>query len=223
MATILKHDVPATDSSPDRAIRLATFTLSDMSVQGDEYVQAVRLEAAKAVQQANAEADAIRKQAEADGRAAAMAKIDELLDERLAKQMTTLGPALEKVVKELNDSKGEWLAQWEQAALGVAKAIAERIVRRELTTDPKLTLEWVREALTLAANCSEVTVLLNPAEHEGLRNEVESLAASIAKIATAHVEADDSISSGGCRVVTKHGSIDMQIETQLDRLAEELS
>ena len=200
MATILKHNTPQADGSQDRVMRPAVFKLSDMAAQGDEYVLSVRQEAMKAVEQAKSEADSIRKKAEAEGRAAAEAAIDKLIDEKLKKQMTTLGPALEQVINQLADSHGEWLAHWEQAALGVAKVIAERIVRRELSTDPSLTLEWTREALTLASNCSEVTVLLNPEDYAGLRQEAESLAHSLAKIAEPKVAADPSITQGGCRV-----------------------
>ena len=218
MATILKNDSP--DSAAHTgALREATFLFSDMSLQGDEYVRAVQAEAAKEVQRANAEAAQIRSRAEAEGRAAAEAAIDQLIDRRLAEQMTTLVPAL----RQLADSKGEWLAHWQSCSLEVARAMAERIVRKELSNDPQVSLQWIRESLELASGASEVVVRLNPNDHNGLRKEVDSLVQSMAGISSATVVADESVSPGGCLVETKHGAIDMQLESQLSRLVEELS
>lgn len=222
MATILKNDSP--DSAAHTgALREATFLFSDMSLQGDEYVRAVQAEAAKEVQRANAEAAQIRSRAEAEGRAAAEAAIDQLIDRRLAEQMTTLVPALRQLVDQLADSKGEWLAHWQSCSLEVARAMAERIVRKELSNDPQVSLQWIRESLELASGASEVVVRLNPNDHNGLRKEVDSLVQSMAGISSATVVADESVSPGGCLVETKHGAIDMQLESQLSRLVEELS
>ncbi|HCK42533.1 MAG TPA: hypothetical protein DHW22_12985, partial [Planctomycetaceae bacterium] len=38
----------------------------------------------------------------------------------------------------------------------------------------------------------------------------------------ATIIADDSVSRGGCLVTTEFGSVDLQLETQLSRLAEEM-
>ncbi len=193
-----------------------------MATQGDEYVQAVRSEAAKIIQQANAEAAAIRTKAEAAGRQAAEAAIDKLLAERLGKQMQTLKPALDKAVQGIVDGRGEWLDHWEQSALGLAAAMAQRIIRRELSQDPNISKKWIRESLELTASSSEVTIRLNPDDYAKLKDEVTTLSESIHKSATPNIVADASITPGGCRVETKHGSVDQQIETQLARLTEEL-
>ena len=49
------------------------------------------------------------------------------------------------------------------------------------------------------------------------------LSEASATAAEAKVVADEAISVSGCRVETEFGSIDQQIETQLERIAEELS
>lgn len=221
MATILRQDSPAL-SSASEAARPAVYTFSNMATQGDEYVQAVRAEAAKIIQQANAEAAAIRQKAETEGRQAAETAIEQLLAERLGKQMQTLKPALDKAVQGIVDGHGEWLDHWEKTALSLAAAMAQRIVRRELSQDPSIAKEWIRESLELTASSSEVTIRLNPEDHAKLKDEVATLAESIHKAATPHIIADASITPGGCRVETKHGSVDQQIETQLARLSEEL-
>jgi len=222
MATILRGRRVA-NAGVDESTHPATYTFSDMASQGDDYVRRIRGEALHVVEQAKAEADRVRAQAEAEGRAAAEADIDKRINERLAAELKTLRPALDGVVAELQASRGEWLAHWREAAIRLAAAMAERIVRRELAEDPTISQEWLGEALTLAAGASEVTVRLAPGDFDNLRGHAESLAESVAGLAEARFVADEAITPGGCRVETRHGSIDQQLQTQLDRLAEELS
>lgn len=221
MATVLRGAGRAS-TAVDDSTRPATFTFSDMASQGDRYVASVRAEATKAVQQANADAAAIRSKAEADGRAAADEALERLLEEKIGGELATLRPALERVVAEVEASRGEWLEHWRTAAVRVAVAMAERIVRRELAADPTVSEEWLTEALRLAAGSSDVTVRLSPSDHDHLRGHAESVAATLGQLGEARVVADETISPGGCRIDTRHGAIDQQLETQLARLTEEL-
>jgi flagellar biosynthesis/type III secretory pathway protein FliH len=47
--------------------------------------------------------------------------------------------------------------------------------------------------------------------------------AELARVGGAEVIADETISSGGCRVDTRSGAIDQQFEAQLARIEEELN
>ena len=221
MASVLRHDAPPTFDG-DAAIRPAAFRLADMASQGDRYVDSVRAEAAKIVAEARAEADKIRADAEAEGRATAQREITKLLDTQMGGEMQTLRPALQSAIGRLRAARGEWLEQWRRDAVGLAVAIAERIVRRELRDDPTISEAWLTEALNYAAGASEVTVRLSEQDHERLRGHGEFLAESINGLGEMRFVADPAITPGGSRVETRHGAIDLQLETQLNRLAEEL-
>ncbi|MEO0529194.1 MAG: FliH/SctL family protein [Planctomycetota bacterium] len=222
MATVLKSGMRA-GVTQDQAPLPATFTFSDMASQGDAYLQTVRAEAAKIVQQAKADAAAIRKKAEADGQAAAEATIARMLEDQVGGKLESLRPALDDAVAQLAAAKGEWQQHWRTSAIQLSKAIAERIVRRELSTDPTISEAWLEAALKLAAGSSELTIRLAPDDLEHLRGHAEKLSESMNGIGEARFVADPSITSGGCRVETRHGSIDQQLEVQLERLAEELN
>lgn len=221
MATILRSRGSSTGASA-QGVHPANFTFSDMGSQGNDYVLGVRAEAAKIVQQAQAEADAIRARAEAEGRAAAEQTIAKLLDQRVGKQLETLRPALNGVVAEIQASRGEWQEHWRNNAIKLAVGIAERIVRRELGQKPEISQEWIAEALRLAAGSGEITIRLSPQDMNHLRGHAEKLCEATAGVADAKFEADASISPGGCVIATRHGVVDQQVESQLQRLAEEL-
>lgn len=222
MATIIRHDQPS-ETHTGRAVQPVAFDLADMHGQADHYLESVRREAAKIVQQAHQQAEQIRRKAEAAGRQAAEQAVERILDEKVAKRMETLLPALEKLVAEIRDTKGHWLDQWEQSAVRVSTAIAERVIRRELKRQPEITLDLVREALELAVGSEELTLRLSPEDYENLGPQVQRLAESLSPLAPATVVADPTISPGGCRVETRHGQIDQQIEAQLRRIEQELT
>ena len=150
-----------------------------MRGQASNYLGVVREEAAKIVQAAHAEAEQIRRQAEAAGRKAAEAAVERILDEKVARRMDTLVPALEQLVAQVNDAKSELLGHWQRSAVRVATAIAERIIRRELQREPQITLDLVEEALRLAAGTADITVRMNPTDYENLGPQVERLAAAL--------------------------------------------
>jgi flagellar assembly protein FliH len=221
MATIIKREHAPAQTGP--AMRGVAYNLDDLAHQADDYLEQVRREAMKIVDEARREAAAVRAQAEEAGRAAAEKAIDRVLDEKVAKQMQSLTPALKASVAEILDAKQSWLEHWERSALEVALRIAERIVRGELTRRPELAADWIRQALELAAGSGDVTIRLNPADHAALRNQAERLAALFHPLGAAHVVADPAVAASGCKVITAFGEVDMQLETQLARVAEELS
>jgi flagellar biosynthesis/type III secretory pathway protein FliH len=55
-----------------------------------------------------------------------------------------------------------------------------------------------------------------------MRPQIEHLSATLSRLAPSQIVADDAISIGGCRVETKFGAIDQQVESQLRRIEEEL-
>jgi flagellar assembly protein FliH len=222
MATIIRKDSPV-ETPSGRATQAVSFSFSDMRGQANDYLGTVRAEAAKIVQQAHQQAEQIRRQAEVAGRKAAEAAVERILDEKVGKRMNSLLPALEQLVREINDTKGELLAHWEKSALHVSSAIAERIVRREIAHKPQITLGLITESLRLATGAASIKLRISPSDYEHLGSQVTRLMESLAGLAPSEVIADPTIEAGGCRVETQFGEIDQQIESQLRRIEEELS
>lgn len=220
MATIIKCQ--SQQRRDTVAPRAAAYNLTDMADHAEHYLASVRTEAQKIVAEARAEAAEIRRQAETEGRAAAEAAIDASLDTKIAEQMATLTPAIQRVTVQLEDARQQWLRHWEASVIQLARAMAARLVRRELDASPEVSLEWTREALQLTAGASNVVIRLNPTELENLRDETEQVVAAFRPLATAEIVADPQVPPGGCRLDTKLGSVDQHFETQLKRLAEEM-
>ncbi|TWU27800.1 FliH/SctL family protein [Bythopirellula polymerisocia] len=221
MATIIKNDSQA--FATGQPVREVAYDLTDFSGQAENYLDRVRAEATKIVQKAKQEAATVRAQAEAAGRQAAQEAIEQILDEKVAKQMRSLSPALQAAIGQIVDSRADWQHHWEGAIIDLACSIAARIVRREISNRPEIPLTWIRESLELAGNAAEITLHLNASDLNTLRNQVQRLTETMSPAAPARIVPNEEITAGGCRVETKFGVIDMQLETQLQRLAEEMT
>jgi flagellar assembly protein FliH len=212
MPTIIR----ATDKN--MATAGVAFNFDDMASQAKNYLDQVRADAAKIVAQAQQEAAAVRARAQAQGRQAALAEVDQMIQ----RQLSTVIPALRQAILDIHQAKQVWLAQWETAGIHLAAEIAKRLIRSELTRQPEIPLTLIREALQLASGSGSVRLLLNPDDHRALQNEVQLLVQEMSGLGETQIVADASVSPGGCRVETRFGSIDQTFEAQLARVEEEL-
>ncbi len=217
MATVIKA------SDAGNATSGAAFNFDDMGRKADAYVAQVRAEAGKIVEQARAEATAVRQRAAQEGRAAAEREIASLVEARVAERMQRITPTVAEAVRALTETRAAWLSHWQQVAVRVAAAIAARVIRRELSRQPEITLDLVREALELAAGSPDIRLVVHPDDFAALGDQMTSLVAELGSAGAAQVVPDASLSPGGCRVETRFGVIDQQIEAQLARINEELS
>jgi flagellar assembly protein FliH len=221
MATIIKKASPGAVSSVSTP-RAVAFNLADMSGRAEEYLQTIRQQASKLIADAHQEAETIRRRAEEAGKKAAQNAIESMLAERVARKMDTLTPAIDSLVRQLDDTRGAWRQHWEHAAIQLAGAMARRILRRELIQQPEFALELVREGLQLMAGSASITVYLHPDDFANVGAQAERLAESLSKLAPARITADPGVAAGGCRLETQFGEVDLQIDSQVNRILEEL-
>jgi flagellar assembly protein FliH len=213
MATIIR----AADAA--QHAQAAAFNYDDIADQANQCLTRVRIDAAHIVAQARSESDAIRRQAAEAGCQAALEEVERMVAEKTAPALA----ALRQAVAELQSAKQAWLSHWEAAAVRLAAAIAEKVIRRELRGQPQITLALVRESLELAAGSPNINLQMNPEDYQALGGQVRALMAAMSALGSAEVTPDAAIGRGGCRLQTRFGTIDQQIESQLKRIEEELT
>jgi len=216
MSTIIKS------SGPTRGIRSEAFNFDDMATQADRYLEDLREKAVTILAQAQQQAETIRSEAEAQGRQAGLDAAEEIIERKLQEKLASLMAAMHSAVGEIEAAKQSWLQHWQQSGVRLATAIAERVIRRELSQQPEITLSLVREALELASKGEKVILKLNPQDQQTLGKQVETLVGELSRLAEVQVVADPQITAGGCVVETRFGRVDEQIEAQLARIQQEL-
>lgn len=214
-------------SDHDSAVQGVAFNFEDLTSRANAYLEQVRAQAAKILTDAKREAAAHQKKAEDDARvkglAAAKREADIAVQKQVGQQMATLLPSLKQVVAELQQAKLGWLKHWENSAVHLATAIAERVIRHEVTHRPEIPLKLVREALELAAGSPKVRIHLHPGDCASLKGHVETLAKELSGLAPVELVPDDQIEAGSCRIDTEYGVIDQRFSAQLQRIEEELT
>lgn len=217
--------IKSSDTRPVQS-QASLFNLEDLSARGQLYLEDIRQQAREILQQAQQEADRIRKQAEADGRAAAeqnaKLKIDQQTKQLVQQQLQTALPALKQAIEAITQSRNAWLVRWEGHAVRLSSAIAQKLIRSELSRQPEIPLKLIREALELAAGSPRLCLRLHPDDCARWGSAASTLASQLSRLATLETIADIQVPQGSCILETEHGLVDQTWTAQLARIEEEL-
>ncbi len=204
-----------------------TYNFEDLSVRAKNYLDDIRAQARAILEQAQQEAEQIRKQAETEALEAAERTVQQRVEQQarqlVKQQVETSLPALQQAVHAVYESRNTWLARWERQAVTLAKAIAEKLIRGELTRQPEIPLRLVKESLELASGCPQLRLRLNPGDHASLSEAASELAAHAAPVAELELIADANVPLGSCLLETEYGHVDQTWQAQLSRIEEELN
>jgi flagellar assembly protein FliH len=199
------------------------YRFEDVAGDARQIIEDAKADAAAIIAEAHAQADEARHQAEQAGRDDAMIAAKAIAETELQSQLKSLLPAITSAAQQLREARQAWQQEWQRYAISLAVKIADRVVRREIKRTPSITLAYVREALEMCAAAPQVRVLLHPDDAQSLGESAQQIVHEILPAAHAQIVADDAITRGGCRIETRHGEIDQQIETQLSRIEKELT
>lgn len=210
------------------------FNFDDLQARCQEQLNAARSEAARILAEAQAAAAELRLKSTQEGREAgrreglqeSARRIEEqaeaIAEARVAERLGQALPAWEQLVRSLAEEKDRWLGEWESTAVSLCVGIAGRIVRRELAAHPERARELMARALELAAGSPQVTVRLHPDDLALLGPQGSEVVRTLSACSEAALVGDATIERGGCLIETRHGKIDATLETQLQRIADEL-
>ena len=118
--------------------------------------------------------------------------------------------------------KEDVLWRAEQDTVELAVMIAKKVTKEAGLLHRSVATANVKAALELIGTCTDVVVRVNPqdvAHLETLSSGKEGFLGTYRHIC---FEQDESVSSGGCVIRTAENEIDGQLETQVERIAEEL-
>ncbi|MEE2902754.1 MAG: type III secretion system stator protein SctL [Myxococcota bacterium] len=109
-------------------------------------------------------------------------------------------------------------ASIEPEYIKLVTACVEKIIGKELRTEPRTIVSIVRAALKDATQQREINVRVNPDDVDTLRSNQRRLFDVLARAGNVEIREDDSVRRGGCIVVTELGTIDASLDRQLAAL-----
>lgn len=227
-ATVLKS------ASVGEILPLDQFNYEDLQIRCENYLESIREQTRQMLIKAQQEVEKIKKQAAEQGRQKGLAqgmleaekKNDQLLKKKTEQfvqdRIKTVLPLLQQASKEVAHEKQACLSRWESQAIDLVVAITEKIVHRSLALDTEIIKERIEEVLKLTIGNSQITIRIAEQDLESLDSCRETVIATLAQHADVKLIGDPSLSPGDVLVNTEHGQVDARIETQLNRIAEEL-
>ncbi|EXX91384.1 flagellar biosynthesis protein [Paenibacillus darwinianus] len=118
--------------------------------------------------------------------------------------------------------KEQIIQEAEPFLVELSTAIAEKIIGKQLTVSPELSVELARKALSRRREQGAITLCVAPSQLQFVQAAREELSLAIDSQAELHILPDGSVKDQGCVVRSSFGSIDARIDTQLEEIKREL-
>ncbi len=229
MSNVLKASEAAGQAS-----RFKRFSFQDVQAEAREITARARTEAEQIVAAARGEAGALREQARAEGFAAgetrglaegreaghaeALAAAKAAFEQSQAMLVSALSTALDNADRE----KRKLLAAAHNDLIGLALAVAERVVKCVGRLDRDAAVANASEAIDLAGRRSDMVLEVHPEDHDAVKRFAETLLTGDEERRHVRVVSEEEISPGGCRFRSAEGSVDATLETQIERIVRHL-
>jgi flagellar assembly protein FliH len=134
--------------------------------------------------------------------------------------------SMESSLRALDGALEAWLASREersreqvQEVVRLSLAVAERILHREVRTDPRVVTDVVTAALHRGQLGEEVVVRVNPMDRETLMAARPEMIGHLGEVRSMRIEADEGIERGGALVECALGELDLRLGRQLEEIA----
>ncbi len=213
---------------------LAPFSMRDIESQAQAMLLRARQAAERLLVEAQKEAEVLKDQATAQGYAEGHREgtAKGLNDGRKSghdgalaeykEKFSLVWTALTAMVKELEAVRLDLEAAGLTEVVQLASSIARRVTKRQAMIDPGVLLENIHAAMKLAVAAADVRIVIHPEQRKTLLEELPKLQMNWPNLKHVELVDDAAVSPGGCRILTKQGEVDAEIDGQLDRVIGEL-
>ena len=223
MANVLKSK---TFSLGTNTAQTEVFNWEDVASRAKQYIDTVREQAQQLLQESKIECARMQVQAKEEG-----TRLGENHVERLAMQMA--GQIAEKRVQEaaqsvkslcedLETATQQWLRQWQHETITLAIGISEKILARQIESDPSILISWIEDSVRLIQGQRQIVLRIHPEDEQRLSTALSELVDDMKPSVEIQVVEDVAVGKFGVILQTPDTTIDRSLQMQLKRLVEEL-
>lgn len=227
---VYKSDQEPTSNSLKGTILEATKLIEDANREKNELINAAKSEAELIIEQGKLQAERLIEEAEAgitaeieaaqkkayaegwelghqEGYTAAQSQVISKTDDFFK--------TIELIVDQANLDRSNAIAKQEEDILKLALKVAEKIIKKEISTDQKWLVPIINQSISKLGIVEQITINLHPQDLAILDNEdiVTELVSDKIKL-----EADPTLGLGSCIISTESGAIDASLDTRLDQI-----
>lgn len=110
-----------------------------------------------------------------------------------------------------------------QDMLNLAFRIAEKIIGKKLEMDQTIIIDIAKQALQTVRQSKQITIRVNPDDAKLMREQQDAMADAMGHGRIIDIAEDVKIARGGCIIESEFGTVEAQLQTQLERLKKVLT
>jgi flagellar assembly protein FliH len=152
------------------------------------------------------------------GRLQGIAEAAAAISERDDMERTAAAGRLNALFDSITKDASRFAGDLEREAYRFAVAVAERIVKREITLDESVVMRQMREAIRRIVGVEIITVRVHPEDEVLVRSHRSAMLSSSDSVREILIEGDESIERGGCILESSTGNVDARIGSQLRQI-----
>jgi flagellar assembly protein FliH len=223
MATVLKNKSFPLGSN---TAQTEVFNFEDVAARARDYIDTIREQAQSMIRESQQECDLIRQKAHESG-----VRQGENQVERLAQQMASqiaehriqeAGKTVRVLCEDLQEATQAWLRQWQHETVALAIAISEKLLVRQIESDPSILLSWIEDSVRLVQGQRRITLKIHSDDAIRLSTALPDFLEGLKPAIEIQVVEDNTLGTCGILIETNDTTIDRTLSTQLKRLKEEL-
>lgn len=210
----LQSEPPTPEEIVQGAMDEAESLLSDAHDQAEKLVTDANQQAEQVIAEAERKVQQMLEEAQQSGYQAGLeegkAFADDFYRDKIDESLA--------MIQQSELERKRLILQAEQDILQLSVSIAQKIIGRELEIGSEWVVQTVKSALSEMVDLNRIEIMANPEDIPILlHNKRELLSGFTARVDLQFVS-EPSIEKGGCIIQTSQGTIDAQVETQLNEV-----
>ncbi len=215
------------------ALAAGQFNFEDLQLRCEKYLETVREQSRQMLLDAQEEIERLKQAAITEGHQlgvqqglqeaekTSQLKIKQEAKVQIDKKLQAVMPGLQQAVGQIHELRQHAEAYWQEQSIELVLAISRKLIHRAIASDPTIVADRIQDVLKLVIGQSEIQLHVSEQDLDVLGDQLEQVTHKVQQTKVQLIGQPE-MASGECVVQMKYGKIDARIETQLNRIAEEL-
>ena len=209
MASVLKSKSIAFGTN---TAQTEVFNWEDVASRAKLYIDTVREQAQALLRDSHLECTRIQAQAKEEGTRQGESQV-----ERLAMQMASqiaekrvqeVANNVKSLYEDLETATQQWLRQWQHETITFAIGIAEKLLARQIESDPSILISWIEDSVRLIQGQRQILLRIHPEDAQRLSAALSELVDGMKPSVEIQVVEDVAVGKFGVIVQTPDTTID---------------
>ena len=202
------------------------FNWEDVASRAKLYIDTVREQAQQLLRDSQLECTRIQAQAKEEGTRQGERQVERLAMQMASqiaeKRVSEVANNVKSLCEDLETATQQWLRQWQHETIPFAIGIAEKLLARQIESDPSILISWIEDSVRLIQGQRQILLRIHPEDAQRLSSALSELVDDMKPSVEIQVVEDIAVGKFGVILQTPYMTIDRSLQTQLKRLVEEL-